>query len=124
MPATPTNKLFRCRVEGCTAGVFEAPKPVCPGCGANGAEGDPVEVLVPVHYLVPDRAGPIRTGIGRRAVACDPKCAKLPQATGHRPAVTCPKCLASAVFAEHEAGGVDTHDRMIEKIAAENLGTE
>jgi hypothetical protein len=116
------NKLFRCEAEGCTTGVFEAPKGVCPGCAASAADGDPVVELVPVHYLVPDKAGPIRTKIGRRSVACDPKSARLPQASGDRDAVTCPKCRASALFAAHEDGAVSNHDPMIEKIAAEKLG--
>lgn len=89
--------------ERCAGGNFESPQGECPRCGACLA----VE-LVAVHYLVP-ADGPIQTGIGGRMVACDPKTTKLPQSSGERSAVTCPKCRASAFFAEDERDGVSNH---------------
>ncbi len=124
-------KLYRCLHDGCPALVaadeagrpparfeFEADRGACPACGAT-APALVVE-LVPVHYLVPAAAGPIRTALGRRAVACDPARATLPQASADRGAVTCRRCKGSAAFLDHAARGVLNHLPVIEaKIAAE-----
>lgn len=114
--------LFRCRAEGCESNgePFESNEraPACPVC-----ENEPCRELVAVHYLVIAADGPIRTGIGRRAVACAPKDKKLPMhCTGERTAVTCPACKASAVFAEHEKANADQHLPVLEKRRPEVLG--
>ena len=44
-------------------------------------------------------------------------------ATGERLAVTCPKCLASAIYAAHEADDVDTHHDLIERRISQEHGT-
>ena len=108
-----TMKLFRCEQGGCDAGEFESANGACPKCSK------PSQELVPIHYLVPDDKGPIRTMLGNRLIACQPTLRTLPQSSGERSAVTCPKCKASALFAEHEANNVDNHNRYVEKIAAE-----
>lgn len=115
--------LYRCTNESCdeggpTGAPFEdaSKKPVCPLCGDDGPQ-----VLVAVHYLVADPAGPIRTGLGRRKIACLPAGKELPQCSGSREAVTCPACRASGVFALHDGEGTDQHVRHFEKIAAGKL---
>jgi hypothetical protein len=111
-------KLFRCVNESCTHGEFEADAPACPACGAGELK---VVELVPVHYLVPAE-GPIKTAIGNRMVACNPK-AQLPRAaTGAREAVTCPRCKASAIYAEDERDGIDNHVPVLESRIAAGKG--
>lgn len=112
-------KLYRCRNANCPARPdFEGAAPACPACGAGAGM---VEEIVPVHYLVP-ADGPIPTALGGRMIACNPQMARLPKAaTGERVAVTCPKCKASAIFAEDDAAGADNHVPVIEaRIAAEH----
>lgn len=115
--------LYRCTNENCGEGgpngaPFEdaSRKPVCPLCG-----DDAPQELVVVHYLVKDANGPIRTGLGRRLIACNPATKELPQCSGAREAVTCPACRASGVFALHEGANTDQHERHFEKIAAGKL---
>lgn len=117
--------LYRCTNENCDEGgpkgaPFEdaSKKPVCPLCGDDGPQE-----LVAVHYLVADPAGPIRTGLGRRRIACAPAGKELPQASGSRDAVTCPACRASGVFALHADANTDQHVRHFEKIAQGKLPT-
>lgn len=107
-------KLWRCENENCEAcgREFEGASPACPACGAALA----VE-LVPVHYLVP-ADGPIRTGLGGRMVACSPKMRELPQSSGDRSAVTCPRCKASDIFIEDERDGVSNHVRYFERMVS------
>lgn len=109
-------KLFRCAGETCGA-EFEAAAPECPTC-----KGAVVVELTPVHYLVADASGSIKTQIGNRRIACMPTRARLPQAaTGERVAVTCSRCKAAPVFAAHEEAGVDQHTGALEaKIKAEH----
>lgn len=117
-------KFYRCCNPDCAAHPdFEADVPVCPDCKADGRlHSALLTELVPVHYLVKNPTGPIRTAVGNRSVACKPALARIPQAaTGERFAVTCPACKASAVFKEHETGEVDQHVPFIEsKIAKEH----
>jgi hypothetical protein len=110
--------LWRCVNDECDEQgfEFEAPSNRCPHCKMLRC----VE-LVPAHYLVPAE-GPIRTALGNRMVACDPKMKRLPRcATGERVAVTCPKCRASAIFAEDERDGVSNHVPVIEQRIAAGL---
>lgn len=115
--------LYRCSNENCDEGgphgaPFEcaSKKPVCPLCG-----DDAPNLLLVVHYLVKDPNGPIRTGLGRRLIACNPAGKELPQCSGSRDAVTCPACRASGVFALHDGAHTDQHVRHFEKIAAGTL---
>lgn len=118
------SKFFRCENPDCaTRPDFEAEHPVCPDCGADGRTHPGLATeLTPVHYLVKDAKGPIRTAIGQRAIACAPARARLFRScSGDRTAVTCPKCRASEVYRAHEAGGVDQHEDFAEKkLAAEH----
>jgi len=100
---------------------FEAEQPVCPECNASGTL---VVELVPVHYLIPAPAGPIRTGSGRRQVACSPMLAVLPHSTSERGSVTCSACKASQVFADHEARAVQNHLPIVEKKIAVEQGVK
>jgi phage FluMu protein Com len=90
-------------------GEFEAASNRCPECKMLRA----VE-LVPVHYLVPAE-GPIKTMLGNRMIACDPRRTTLPQCSGERSAVVCPKCKASEIFKEDERDGVVNHVPWIEQ---------
>lgn len=75
--------------------------------------------LVAVHYLVPAE-GPIKTSLGNRMIACDPKMKKLPSsASGDRRAVTCPLCRASTIFVEDNRDGISNHVPCIEFRRAE-----
>lgn len=105
--------LWRCVNPNCDRREpFEAADGRCPACRLPFCAR-----LVPTHYMVPAE-GPIRTGLGNRMIACDPRMATLPEsATATRTAVTCPKCLASTVFAEDERDGIDNHLPLIEGIA-------
>lgn len=109
--------LWRCVNDECDEGgfEFEAPANRCPHCRMLRC----VE-LVAVHYLVPAE-GPIRTALGNRMIACDPKTKRLPQASGERVAVTCPKCRASEIFAEDERDGVSNHVPWVEQRIAAGL---
>lgn len=102
--------LYRCVNDNCgVGGEFEADKPDCPHCKAPAIE------LVPVHYLVLDDDGPMKSPHGNRRVACMPARSRLPKAaSGERAAVTCPKCKASAAFARHAAEGRDQHLPILE----------
>jgi hypothetical protein len=114
-------KLWRCLNENCAncGANYEAPDGECPAC-----HGFLAARLVPACYLVPAE-GPIVTGLGNRMVACDPKRKALPEsATGHRGSVTCPKCLASAIFKEDEADGTDNHVPYFERLAADSIGRQ
>jgi hypothetical protein len=107
--------LFRCRAEGCESDgeAFESNEraPVCSACG-----NEECKAIEAVHYLVIAADGPIRTGDGRRSIACAPKEKKLPpHCTGERTAATCPACRASAVFAQHEQDRVDQHRPILDK---------
>ncbi len=102
--------LWRCRNPDCgTRAPFEAERGVCPKCKLPECVQ-----LLPVHYLVPAE-GPIRTELGNRMVACAPDSPHLPQSTGLRAAVTCPKCRATALFAEDERDNVNNHVRHFER---------
>jgi phage FluMu protein Com len=103
--------LWRCVNDECDERGFEfgAASNRCPHCKMLRS----VE-LVAVHYLVPAE-GPIRTALGNRMIACDPKMKSLPQASGERVAVTCPKCKASEIYAEDERDGVSNHVPIIEQ---------
>lgn len=117
-------KFFRCVNPDCnTSPDFMADEPVCPDCKTDGRKHAATIVeLVPVHYFVADKDGPIVTQVGNRRIPCMPNRTKLPKScSGERRAVTCPACKASAVFKGHEAGEVDQHVDYVErKIAAEN----
>lgn len=73
----------------------------CPKCGAN--KPPMVGLLAQVHFLIPDRNGPVE-GVGglRYRLACDDKRAYLATATnqeaatGELAAVNCPGCLKVA----------------------------
>ena len=96
---------------------FEADENLCPLCDANSGEA-----VVTIHYLFPDKGGVIRTGIGRRSVACDPGAKRLPKhATGSRADVTCAACRASEIYARHDAENVSTHVPLIERKVADQL---
>lgn len=111
-------KLWRCCDDRCGhRAPFEAEAGVCPQCRLPHC----VE-LVAVHYLVPAE-GPIRTGAGNRMVACDPALATLPQSTGERVAVTCPKCRATAIFAEDERDNVDNDVRALDPAIQDALAS-
>ena len=118
--------LYRCCNPDCPAAPdhdFEAEVPVCPECKADGRQHAALVLeLACIHYLFKDVAGPIRTRIGNRRIACMPARAKLPKyASGERAAVNCPKCKASKAFVGHEAGEVSQHEPFAEaRIAAEN----
>lgn len=80
----------------------------CPKCG--GTELTP---LIPVHLIVADKAGPIKTGKGRRRIVCRPDLVKIQgRLTGETAAVTCPVCAASKEFEtlKHEARALDEHE--------------
>jgi hypothetical protein len=112
--------LFRCMNENCAGfkADYESADGECPTC--HGFLALP---LVTIHYLVPAAgAGTIPTGIGNRMVACDPKRTTIPQSTGVRSEVNCPKCRASTIFAEDEADGTDNHVPVFERIAAGTIG--
>lgn len=114
----PVIKLWRCQNDECDEKgfEFEAAENRCPHCKMLRC----VE-LTPVHYLVPAE-GPIRTQLGNRMVACDPKMKTLPQSTGDRAAVSCPKCKASTIFAEDERDNVSNHTPVIEQQIAAGTG--
>lgn len=104
-------KLWRCANDECdqTGHEFEAESNRCPHCKMLRC----VE-LVAVHYLVPAE-GPIKTGLGNRMVACSPKMKTLPQASGQREAVSCPRCKESDIFKDDERDGISNHVPMIEQ---------
>ncbi len=108
--------LFRCENDNCEGGNFESETGECPKC-----HGFLVQELVYVHYLVP-ADGPIKTALGNRMIACSPKMTTLPQSTGVRSEVSCPRCRTSVIFAEDERDGIDNHVKFIEKIAAQQQG--
>lgn len=114
-------ELWRCQNQRCEAvgKNFEGETPKCPACGGSVAQ-----LLVAVHYLVPAGSdGPIPTGLGWRMIACAPNRTDLPQSSGSRRAVTCPRCIASNIFIEDERDGVDNHVPMIEtRTGARNGG--
>ena len=57
-------------------------------------------------------------------VACDPKMKTLPTAaTGERVAVSCPKCKASAIYAEDERDNVSNDVPVIEQRIADERGS-
>lgn len=89
--------LFRCKNPVCvaTGKPFEAATNRCVSCKLLCPE------IVAVHYIVPAE-GPIRTGLGNRMIACMPNSAAMAHSSGYRPAVTCPKCVASTIFQEDE----------------------
>lgn len=119
--------LFRCMNADCADDSFEAHPShdfenktgICPKCGeSNKNAPDLVLVRVAVHYLVNDPAGPIKTRNGGRRVACAPELRRLigsHQCTSVRAAVTCPDCLASEVFAQHEQDDVDQGVNIVRK---------
>ncbi len=90
--------LWRCVNEECdqTGFEFESEENRCPHCKLCRCQD-----LVYVHYIVPAE-GPIKTGLGNRMIACDPNRKTLPQSTGERVAVSCPKCKATDIFKEDE----------------------
>lgn len=80
----------------------------CPKCGSEAL----VPVL-PVHLLVKDKAGPIKTGLGRRTIACRPDIKTISgRLTGEPAAVTCPSCQASEAYKalESEIRVLDEHE--------------
>lgn len=80
----------------------------CPKCG--GSELTP---LVPVHLIVTDKEGPIKTPKGRRRVVCQPMLREIRgRLTGAADAVTCPVCKASKEFAAMGAvvAAMDEHE--------------
>jgi Zn finger protein HypA/HybF involved in hydrogenase expression len=111
-------KLLRCGASECRHEFEAEPKDAaCPECGS-----ETVREIARVHYVYVEKSGPIATQNGRRTIACDPRCKKLPKhASGHRASVTCPACKAAAVYAEHEEAGVRNHVPVIEKVAVEKL---
>ncbi len=106
--------LWRCMNDECEQQgfEFEAESNRCPHCKMLRA----VE-LTPVHYLIP-ADGPIRTGLGMRMVACEPERRTLPQCSGERKAVSCPKCKASTIFLEDERDKISNHVPIIEQRVA------
>ncbi len=107
-----TQPLWRCMNDECEQfrKNFEADANRCPHCKLlRGVR------LTPVHYIVPAE-GPIRTALGNRMIACNPTTKTLPDsASGWRAAVTCPKCLATTIFAEDERDEVNNHVPWIEQ---------
>lgn len=98
--------LWKCLNEECarTGQQFEADDGRCPECKLPWSV--PLEA---VHYVVPAE-GPIRTGLGNRMMACNPKAKTLPEfASGVREAVTCPKCRATDIFQEDEHDGINNN---------------
>lgn len=117
--------LFECLRPACAKHKFEVLEggaaPKCPKCDGGP---DVLRTITAIHYLAPNPAGLVETTLGPRTVACNPNAAKLPKhATGERVAVTCPKCLASALFVQHEQDDVDTHDDLIERRISQESGT-
>ncbi len=105
-------KLWRCVNDECdqTGFEFEAESNRCPHCKMLRSV-----LLTPTCYIVPAE-GPIRTGLGNRMIACDPKRKTLPvSASGQREAVTCPKCKASEIFKDDERDGISNHVPVIEQ---------
>lgn len=109
-------KLFRC---GTCKNKFEAAgHGPCPACGSEA-----VTDAVAVHYLVIDPNGPIKTALGMRSIACQPAKAfpRLPQCTGERGPVTCPRCKESPLYAAHDAAETDQDTGTIaQRIKAEH----
>ena len=111
--------LWRCMNDECdTPTEFEAEVGRCPHCKMMRC----VE-LTPVHYLVPAE-GPIKTGLGNRMIACSPKMKSLPQCSGERSAVSCPKCKASTIFAEDERDGISNHVPVLEQRAVDMMNAQ
>lgn len=91
--------VFRCNRCGIPPrGLeFEADRGECPKCGTSGVPN--IHELVPVHFIVMDRSGPILGAEGRQFVACQKRRDVLGRhrydqffATGSAMAVTCPSC--------------------------------
>lgn len=111
--------LFRCINPDCSDTLgspefdFEDKEKTgtCPQCGSTNKE-NPQIVLprVAVHYLLNDPQGPIVTPQGRRRILCAPALRRLTgthQASGMVAGVTCPDCMKSPIFREHEEEQVD-----------------
>lgn len=111
-------KLWRCYNEECDqkGTAFESERQNCPCCKMLQ-----VIELTPVHYFVPAE-GPIRTALGNRMIACDQNMKTMPHsASGDRKAVTCPKCLATVMFAEDERDNINNHVPFFEGVIPQNV---
>ncbi len=116
MPLQP----FRCLNEDCSESLhapefnFAAESPTCPKCNSPAK----VIKLTPVHYLVNDTTGLIRTANGTRKIVCKPTVRRMSAdnvCSGERLAVTCPDCRETAVFKAHDAADVDQDLRLIQQ---------
>lgn len=89
---------------------FQGPKPICPGCGADGNDpksGGCIAPRVVIHF---DPPHPVLKGKGLNTHACDTATrvgTKGMQASGDVRAVNCPACLASEA-AKRMAEELDT----------------
>lgn len=87
--------------------LAETPTADCPKCAGQTL------ALLPVHFLVKDKDGKIKTGMGRRRIACRPDVAEIRgRLTGVAAAVTCPACKATKDYeAENTAVALaDEHE--------------
>jgi hypothetical protein len=108
IPADRTNKQplqFRCNNQECGKDgqpfEFTSTRDRCPKCKAEGYPY--IQLLVLIHYLIPDDKGKISGYRGRRyRMACDPTRDYLATktneeaATSELAATTCPGCLKEA----------------------------
>lgn len=98
------RRFFRCYFCDQAEGGYEftAEVCVCPRCGS----GHPVVLeLTPVHFIYPDRQGPMLGHAGRRwRMACEPQRKFLGDgytaipATDNPRVVTCPLCRKTKAF--------------------------
>lgn len=93
--------LYRCYLCNNPKGLeFESSEPICPSCKASAPA---VVQLTAVHFLFPEKDGPIVGLHGLKfRVACKPETKALRgvPATGESGPVTCPRCKATAQYQE------------------------
>ena len=103
----PLFRCLNCKKE------FEAIQPACVDCGIDPTthprHKDMVVPLVTIHFDPPSGV----PGIGKGFAACNPKlrvgmpnCGFSGEKNGEKIIITCPKCLASELYANAGEAGI------------------
>lgn len=106
-------KCYNCEAKGTNPGGFdfEAEKPVCPQCTADGSTPRGRHAVLPrvvMHFDPPTAV----VGVGENAIACRPTVNIIGnrngiRATGEPSVVTCEACKATDAYKNASKGAVD-----------------
>lgn len=106
-------KCYNCQAKGTDINGFdfEAEKPICPKCGADGTGPrghHAVQARVILHF---DPPSPI-VNVGQNVIACKPSIGIIGnkhglRATGDTNVVTCEACKSTDAYKKAAGGGVD-----------------